>query len=105
MSAPYNPDPPDPDRLLELCRRRVDQWEKATSHRQESEAAEAFTRAFAELDVALANGAQLPRDWRAAQPYTEPEPEGSIYPVRELLGAHRVRMEKGTDGPGGGPSS
>ena len=107
MSAPFNPDPPDPDRLLELCRRRVTQWERAEPHsRTEHEQAEAFTRAFAELDAALSgdNGV-LPQAWAGAGHPDAYDGDGAIYPVKNLLGAHQVRMEKGTDGPGGGPSS
>ena len=52
------------DRLLELLRKRIIQWEEATSIRGETEAAEAFTRAFAELDEALKDGGKLPDEWR-----------------------------------------
>lgn len=56
------------DRLLELCRRRIVQWERADPHsRAETEAAEAFTRAFAELDVALKDGGRLPLEWMRAK--------------------------------------
>jgi hypothetical protein len=76
------------DRLLELMRKRISQWEKADSIRAETEAAEAFTRAFAELDAALRDGGTLPAAWAGA---AAPEQTG-VYPVRELLGSHEVRI-------------
>lgn len=49
---------------LALCRRRITEWEKADPRsRREHEAAEAFTRAFAELDAALSDGGNFPLDW------------------------------------------
>lgn len=93
---PFDPDPPDTDRLLELIRRRVQQWEAADSLRKEREAAEAFTRAFAELDAALsADNGVLPQAWAGAGRPDDSGGDGSIYPVKELLGAHGVRLEKG----------
>jgi hypothetical protein len=55
------------DRYLELCRRRVSLWEQAGTRREEHEQAEAFTRAFAELDATLREGGQLPSAWAGAR--------------------------------------
>lgn len=53
---------------LALCRRRITEWEVAEPHsRKEHEAAEAFTRAFAELDKALGDGERLPLAWARAK--------------------------------------
>ena len=63
------------DRLLELCRQRIARWEKAEAHsRTEHEQAEAFTRAFAELDAALSEGALPPMAWLKAR--STPEDAG-----------------------------
>lgn len=51
-----------------LCRRRIREWEQAEVHsRREHEAAEGFTRAFAELDAALKDGGRLPLSWSRAK--------------------------------------
>lgn len=96
-TTPFNPDPPDTDRLLELCRRRVKNWEGAEpGGRREYEQAEAFTRAFAELDAALSDGGVLPSAWAGAShviTVPDPDDDGGIYPVKELLGDHQVRIE------------
>ena len=56
------------DRLLELCRQRITRWEKAEARSHtEHEQAEAFTRAFAELDAALRDGGRLPLEWAKAK--------------------------------------
>lgn len=76
------------DRYLELCMRRVELWEQATTARQEHEQSEAFTRAFAELHEVLSHGGTLPQAWAGAT-----RPDG-ISPVQQLLGAHSVRFSK-----------
>lgn len=55
------------DRYLELCERRVRLWEQAEGRRDEHEQAEAFTRAFAELDATLREGGELPAAWAGAR--------------------------------------
>lgn len=83
------------DLYLALCRRRVAEWEKAGSLRRENEAAEAFTRAFAELDVALRDGGDLPGDWAGARPPDVPEGEATL--LDAAFGGHTVLV--GPDGP------
>lgn len=56
------------DRLLELLNKRIVAWERAEPHsRTEHEQAEAFTRAFAELDAELRHGGKLPQAWARAK--------------------------------------
>lgn len=154
------------DRYWELCMRRIRAWELAPPNsRTEREQAEAFTRAFAELNEVLKDGGTLPREWARAKasmplepiPASEmprvitddialnmaatvldamddhqaaqklramlPEAEGRVYgepyqeavgkwgkaeedgtgisPVKELLGAHNVRLvHKAGEGSG-----
>lgn len=58
----------DTTALLMLQRKKNLEWEQAPpGTRQEQEAAEAATRAAAELDVALCEGAPLPVPWQIAQ--------------------------------------
>lgn len=90
-----------PELYLALCRRRIAEWEEAPPRsRAEHEAAEAFTRTFAELDMALKAGAELPGGWLPAVPDGR---EPGIWPVRELLGGHSVRLEK--SGSAGGETA
>lgn len=57
-----------PELYLALIRKRITAWERAEPRsRTEHEQAEAFTRAFAELDAALKGGAGLPADWMQAK--------------------------------------
>ena len=89
MTTEQNP----ADRYLELCMRRVRAWEQsAPMSRTEREQAEAFTRAFAELNAVLKDGGTLPRAWAGAQLPGQEEDGTGISPVRELLGAHDVRL-------------
>jgi hypothetical protein len=88
-----------PELYLVLCRNRISQWERAASgSRTEHEAAEGFTRAFAELDAVLKEGGLLPRDWAGAGHPDMAGSGGGIWPVQELLGGHSVRLEKNTEG-------
>jgi hypothetical protein len=57
----------DTTALLTKIRLQTHLWEQATNLRGETEAAEAATRAMAELDVALCEGAPLPVPWQRAQ--------------------------------------
>jgi hypothetical protein len=58
----------DTTRLLSEIRRQTLRWESAAPRsREENEAAEAATRAMAELDAALCDGAGLPVPWQIAQ--------------------------------------
>lgn len=53
---------------LALIRKRITAWERAEPRsRTEHEQAEAFTRAFAELDAALGDGERLPLAWAKAK--------------------------------------
>lgn len=59
---------PDANSMRDELSRRVRQWEAADPHsRLEYESAEAFTRAWAELDAFLLDGGQLPDAWRQGQ--------------------------------------
>lgn len=58
----------DTTALLNTQRQKNLEWEQAPpGSRQEQEAAEAATRAAAELDAALCDGAPLPVPWQRAQ--------------------------------------
>jgi hypothetical protein len=58
-----------------LLNKRVVNWERAeTRSRAEHEQAEAFTRAWAEMDAALKDGGVLPRAWARAKPSIGLEP-------------------------------
>ena len=60
--------------LLRTVRTQIINWERAPfGGREEFEAAEAATRAMAELDRALCNGAPLPRPWLLAQQHPGPQ--------------------------------
>lgn len=86
------------DRYLELCMRRVKMWEQADTPRKEHEQAEAFTRAFAELNAVLTDGGELPRAWAAARRPGQDEGNGEgIWPVQQLLGGHSVLVPKGQE--------
>ena len=81
------------DLLLALLRRRIGVWEKAErGTRQEFEAAESFTRAFAELDLSLHTGGELPQEWREARKPDLPDETGSY--LQETFGTHEVRLPK-----------
>lgn len=84
------------DDLLNLLRLRVRGWESADSLRKERESAEAFTRAFAELDAALKDGARLPLDWAKAKDALlsrdTPE-EAGLSVLQERFGSHEVLLE------------
>jgi hypothetical protein len=86
-----------PDLYLVLCRRRIVEWERAKPmSRSEHEAAEAFTRAFAEMDAALSQAGELPQDWRNARPPADPE-DGPTGLIEAEFGGHTVLV--GPDGP------
>src|SRR2546430_1838308 len=58
----------DTTKMLSEVRRQILKWESAPpGSREENEAAEAATRAMAELDAALCDGADLPVPWQTAQ--------------------------------------
>lgn len=82
------------DRYWELCMRRIRAWELAPPNsRTEREQAEAFTRAFAELNEVLTHGGTLPGAWAGVQlPEQEEDGNRGISPVKKLLGAHNVRL-------------
>lgn len=93
-----------PELYLSLCRKRIRDWEQApVSSRTEREAAEAFTRAFAELDAALSDGHRLPLAWAKAKDAlissNSPDgagiddPPGRSY-LQERFGSHEVRLPK-----------
>jgi hypothetical protein len=70
--------------LHDLLERRIHAWEQAEPRsRREHEQAEAFTRAYAELDAALKDQGRLPRQWRGAQPWV-PGPDDEPLPASEM---------------------
>jgi hypothetical protein len=75
-----------------LLTRRIEQWEQADTLRKEREAAEAFTRAFAELDAALKDGGRLPAAWAEAKPVLlSDKPTGSY--LDERFGSDTVLLD------------
>lgn len=79
------------DRLVYLLDKRMHEWEQTPPRsRSEHEAAEGFTRLWAELKAHLRDGGTLPRVWAAAR--HPQEEDGAIYPVKELLGDHEVTL-------------
>jgi len=68
----------DASALLTEIRKQVLAWEVApVGSRQEYEAAEAATRAMAELDIALCDGTHLPVPWQRAQYPSYPAPDAN----------------------------
>ena len=106
------------DRLVYLLDKRMHEWEQAEPRsRKEHEAAEGFTRLWAELKAVLSAGGELPAEWGTAQAPSVPvtyvidqmfmiegrmlsgaqlrelvKSAGEIFPVKELLGAHTVAV-------------
>lgn len=81
------------DRLVYLLDKRMREWEQADPRsRKEHEAAEGFTRLWAELKAHLADGGTLPRAWANAARPEATEEGGPIWPVKELLGGHTVAV-------------
>jgi hypothetical protein len=63
-------------------RAQVLRWEEAGGYARENEAAEAFTRLWAELDAYLAGGGELPQEWAAAIAPLAPGADSGIPHVR-----------------------
>lgn len=86
------------DKLLHIGT-HITSWEAATTPRGEHEAAEAFTREFAELNAHLRDGGDLPADWALAR--LPAEYRRSV--LEEFFGTHKVVLPvgSGNSGPGG----
>lgn len=85
------------DEMLSRVKNSLITWEGAKAgSRAEWEAAEAFTRAFAELDDALRGGAELPAQWQHKTDLLARAYSG---------GSGRLPLAQGNSGPGGEPAS
>ncbi len=85
----------DTTALLSEVRLQTQLWERSSpiGGRKEFEAAEAATRAMAELDAALCDGAPLPVPWQLAQ-YPEPDDdEAHVASPRDMCDRSGVMME------------
>ncbi len=86
------PDPTYSEGKAAELRTQVTEWEQAPSWGpRERDAAEAVTRAWAELDAYLAAGGELPPEWSAAHPPLTGQADSGIpfvrVYVRDTMGA------------------